>query len=218
MLIFDPRNPFPLPEGATYLQAQIHSEQVDTWLGFHISSIESKLKELPDQRIWVSLPAQAMLTPYSEIREILERLRPSPGTRIIDLGAGYGRMGFVIGRHFPQVHFVGYECVRERVEEAYRCLRPWKYSLVEMQQADLADPHFTPARAEYYFLYDFGTRQAIEKSLQDLRKIALQQSITVVGRGRASRDAIERQHFWLSQVVEPEHYANYSIYRTRPCV
>ena len=122
-------------------------------------------------------------------------------------------MGWVMARHFPNVNFIGYEFVKERVEEVRRC---WKgtHSTFKILVADLSTIDFAPAAAEYYFIYDFGSRQAIEKTLQDLRKIAQERPITVVGRGRASRDAIERQHPWLSQMNAPEHFGNYSIYRS----
>src|SRR4051812_31966969 len=107
---FDPTDPFPLlPQGfITYRQAQLHSESVDRWLGIQTQTIEnaiqarySKQSDGWTRQFWIGLPVQALLTPYTEIREILERLSPKPGEKIIDLGAGYGRVGFVLFRHFP---------------------------------------------------------------------------------------------------------------------
>jgi hypothetical protein len=83
-----------------------------------------------------------------------------------------------------------------------------------MIQADLNSPDFAPAPADIYFMYDFGSRDAIEKTLHDLREIAKTRPITVVGRGRSSRDAIELRHPWLSQVTQPLHTKNYSVYRS----
>lgn len=226
MLVFDPNHPYPrIPEGAYDLrpslkEAQTHSEQVDTWLGLQTQSIETRLRDqatgasASNQELWIGLPVQSLLTPYTEIREILELLAPAPGTHVVDLGAGYGRMGFVMGRHFPEVTFTGYEFVAERVEEANRCLVPWNYSQVRILPADLSDPGFQPAPADFYFLYDFGSRAAVEKTLEDLKSIARTRSITVVGRGRRSRDAIERRHPWLSGVVAPQHHGTFSIYRS----
>ncbi len=73
-------------------------------------------------------------------------------------------------------------------------------------------PDFKPDAADFFFIYDYGTRPAVQKTLEDLREIARSRPITVVGRGRLSRDAIERQHPWLSQVCPPRHFKNYSIY------
>src|SRR4051794_33235374 len=127
MLVFDPANPFPLVEESalTYPEAQAHSAEADRWLGIETERIEALLpKRSPaDQEHWLGLPVQALLTPYTELRRILESLKPAPGDTVIDLGAGYGRLGFVLARHFPEARFVGYECVAERAEEANRCLK-----------------------------------------------------------------------------------------------
>src|SRR5689334_5029748 len=113
MLSFDVSDPFPLvPEGSDiYRNAQVHSGKVDAWLGLKISEIETALSERlyaergreryrePYKDSWVGLPPQSLLTPYSEIRSILAKLSPPPGSTLVDLGAGYGRVGFVIHAH-----------------------------------------------------------------------------------------------------------------------
>lgn len=218
MITFDPSDPFPLLPDADYKCAQKHSTKVDEWLGLQTEKTEKEIKSISssgkDEQLWIGLPMRSMLTPYTEIRTLLSQLNPQVDERIVDLGAGYGRMGFVIGRHYEEVHFTGYEIVDERVVEANRCLQKLKHPRIQMRTADLSAPEFKPIDADVYFLYDFGTRAAIEKTLFDLRAIARACSIRVVGRGRASRDAIEREHPWLSQVHPPEHYDHYSIYRS----
>jgi hypothetical protein len=216
---FDPADPYPLRPDITDSQAMAHAAQVDAWLGFELPAVEARIRarlgpsRLGDaQEFWVGLNIQSLLTPYTELRQLLERLSPGPGSRIIDLGAGYGRMGFVIGRLRPDLEFVGYELVPERVAETRRCLAPWRYPNVRVEKADLSAPDFQPAEADFYFLYDYGTRPAVEKTLEDLKAVARRRPIAVVGRGRLSRDAIERHHPWLSQVVPPRHFRNYSIY------
>ena len=54
-----------------------------------------------------------------------------------------------------------------------------------MLVADLSALDFKPEPAQFYFIYDFGSREAIEKTLQDLRSIAALQPISVIGRGRS---------------------------------
>lgn len=227
MIRFDSSDPFPLLPGSssnptypTYKDAQKHSADVDTWLGLRTEETERKIHsissgaDIRDEQLWVGLPVRSMLTPYTEIRTLLSQLNPQPEQRVVDLGAGYGRMGFVVGRHYPGVYFIGYEIVRERVDEANRCLKTQNYPNVQMKVVDLSAPDFKPVEADIYFLYDFGSRAAIDKTLFDLRGIARTRPIRVVGRGRASRDAIEREHPWLSQVYPPEHHNHYSIYRS----
>lgn len=219
---FDPDNPFPLlSEGShSYTDAQEHSACVDRWLGLETERIEKELLErrsrapVVEGQHWIGLPVKSLLTPYTELRSILNELAPEPGSTVVDLGAGYGRMGFVVGRHFPGVRFLGYEIIPERVQEGRRCLVPWDYGDVELVQADLSSPEFRPVGAESYFIYDFGDRAAIEKTLQDLKSIATRRAIQVIGRGRGSRDAIERHHPWLAQVISPVHGPHHSVYRS----
>jgi hypothetical protein len=221
-IAFDPADPFPLlpPALRVYALEQAHSAQVDAWLGLEVERIERELVEAGratdgrEEQNWVGLPSHSLLTPYTEIRELLSRLAPRPGSMLVDLGAAYGRMAFVAAGHFPELRFTGYELVPERIREGLRCLRLRGAKGVELLEQDLMDPRFHPIEADYYFLYDFGSRAAIAKTLEDLRSIARRRPITVVGRGRASRDEIERKHPWLSEVVEPEHLPRYSVYRT----
>lgn len=227
MLLFDDQNPFPLlPENSySYEDSKKHAAQVDLWLGLHAEYVEQKImlnKKYAQEKYqssmmpeyWSGLAVQTLQTPYTEIREIIERLAPKPGQTIVDLGSGYGRMGHVIGKHYPHVNFVGYEYVEERVQESQRCLGIHYYPNVSIKREDLSSAEFRPMVADYYFMYDFGSRPAIEKTLADLQNIAINQKITVVGRGRNTRDTIERRHPWLGEVNAPEHRPQYSIYRS----
>lgn len=204
----------------SYAEAQKHSAMVDSWLDLRTIEIETELareKSGPknrDQERWIGLPTHALLTPYSELRKILFLLSPSRGSKIVDLGAGYGRMGFVLARHYPDATFVGYEIVEERVKEAKRCLAHHKCRNAEMMCEDLSADRFPLAVADFYFIYDYGSRIAITKTLNDLRIIARSRPLVVVGRGRLSRDLIEQQNPWLSRINAPEHHGNFSIYRS----
>jgi hypothetical protein len=230
VLAFDPKNPFPLlpQDSHTYREAQLHSAAVDAWLGLPTAKVEQTIKdgvadgeistlgsEGDTQEIWVNLPVITLLTPYSEIRLMLERLQLQPSDTVVDLGAGYGRVGFVLGEHYPEVKFIGYEFLKDRVEAGLAVIQRQGYKNISLLCQDLSDCDFAPAIADYYFIYDFGNRRAIEKILFDLQFIARDRKITVIGRGRATRDAIEGRHYWLSDIVRPEHFAHYSIYRSR---
>ena len=223
MFEFRPENPFPLlaHDAYTLEQAQSHAREVDAWLGLVTEPIESELLARSQARgreqdveKWIGLPVQTLLTPYLEIRSMLDALAPQDGSTVVDLGAGYGRMAWVIGAHYPAVRFVGYELVAERVQESLRCLARSSYSNVQMIEADLSAPEFQLPEADSYFMYDFGSRSAIDQVLRKLQNIATRRPIAVIGRGRSSRDAIERSHPWLSQVVFPFHTRNFSIYRS----
>lgn len=221
-LTFDPLDPFPLIEEGvfSYAQEQAHSAQVDQYFNIPTEEVEKTLSSTPlsqpHEQMWIGLPVQSMLTPYTEIRRILEILKPRPATTIVDLGSGYGRVAWVIRRHMSDVRFIGFEIVSSRIQAGLDAFLRHGESLttIEMHCADLADPALIIPSAEYYFIYDFGSRRSIEKVLNDLRLIASKKKLTVVARGRLSRDLIEKQTPWLSQVHSPRHFAHYSIYRS----
>ena len=56
--------------------------------------------------------------------------RPRRGCqkKVVDLGAGYGRMGLVIAKHYPTLSFWGVEYVAERVAEGNRVFQLQKYA------------------------------------------------------------------------------------------
>lgn len=221
---FDPLVPFPLIADSehSYQEAQAHSVIVDEWIGFQTADIEKKLLQSKNYDVqadisipvnfWRGLPVQALQTPYTEIRSILSLLNPQPGETVVDLGCGYGRMGFVMGKHYPEVQFIGYELVHERVQEGLRLLKQFNYPLAHLETRDLTDPNFVPASAEYYFIFDFGSAPAIDKNLEDLRSIAQSRSITVVARGRYIRHRIYQAHPWLASVNEPQVFDHFNIF------
>lgn len=225
MLRFDPLDPFPLVNGEdySYAETQAHAAKVDEWLGLDTAGVELciqvRTRSSSDfdgrQESWVGLPIKSMLTPYTELRHMLTQVQPQAGQLIVDLGAAYGRMGFVMSRHAPGVRFLGFELLEERVREGARCLA--KYSAgrdIQLLAADLKSSQFVLPRADIYFIYDYGSREAVEKTLRDLQSLAIAGAFIVIGRGGRVRDAIERHQPWLSQVTEPVHFPHYSIYRS----
>lgn len=214
---FNALDPFPLIEtGANnYAQAKQHSEQVDRFLGFEISPVEEKLRQdsaHADQETWKHISPQSFQTPYSEIRWMLSLLNPQPWQKIVDLGCAYGRMAFVIGRHYPSVHFVGYELVPERVTEGQRVLAKHNHPLCFLYEKNLEFEK--PPEADFYFIYDFGKQHLINKTLQELGELSRKRPIVVVARGRGTRSLIQAEHPWLCEVNEPLHTEHFSIYRS----
>jgi SAM-dependent methyltransferase len=214
---FDPSDPFPLMclEEYHYRSAQLHAQRVDAWLGLEPERVEHTLSST-HERVgqWVGLHPDALQTPYTEIRLMLHLLDLKSGDSIVDLGAGYGRMGFVVGRHYPHVSFTGYEISRERVEAGNIAREKFHFRNVKLLEQDITHPRFQIPLAKAYFIYDFGTRKNIQQVIEGLKHISRSQRMVVIGRGRATRDRIERMEPWLSQIVQPAHYGNFSIYRS----
>ena len=210
MAAFDPRDPFPLVQ-IPYEEEKAHSALVDEWLGLKVGETEASLAKVKDdQERWVKQGPAVFLTPYTEIRCIFEELAPPKGSLVVDLGAGYGRIGFVLARHFPDCNFLGLELVAERVAAGNAALKAFGAKNAELRCADLARD--VPPLADIYFLYDFGARAAIAACLDRLREVARQRPIALVARGGAVRSQIGRSHPWLC--AEVKHHPHYSIHRS----
>ncbi|HEY8279454.1 MAG TPA: class I SAM-dependent methyltransferase [Bdellovibrionota bacterium] len=218
MIEFHEKDPFPLvgeiiPE--LYADSKRHAASVDDWLGLAVEKIESRLADPKDgAERWIGRHSSVFLTPYVELRAWLEELKPKEGSTVVDLGAGYGRLGFVLARHFPEVKFLGFELVPERVREGTAALARFKATNASLEEADLSLPSWKPPVADIYFIYDYGSPEAVRKTLEDLKHISNKKGIIVVGRGRGVRDKIEKEHPWLGSVYGPVHRAHYSIYRS----
>ena len=168
---------------------------------------------IPTQN-WAGLSVQAFQTPYVEIRSVLDMLSLQKNQIIVDLGCAYGRMAHVVGLCYPEVSFLGYEVSNERVVEAKRCLKQFSYPNVEIKCMDLSEKYFELKWADVFFMYDFGSQKAIEKTVNDLQGLALKKELCVVARGKSSRHVIHSQHPWLAEVNKPQHFEHFSIYRS----
>lgn len=202
----------------SYADQKADSEVLDRALGLDVEGVErvvrARYKNPEGQEFWLQLDISSLLTPYGEFYEIIKAISPSQGDLWVDLGAAYGRLGFALSEAAPATRFLGFESVNERVMEGSKMLDKHAPNAKLICQ-DISLRSWSPPIAHVYFIYDFGSRTAIAKIIEDLRLIAREHSITVIGRGRAVRDHIEQCAPWLSQVVSPVHRERYSIYRNR---
>ena len=227
MLVFNSLDPFPSFDPSQLKQSEnfAHSAACDQWLGLNVNAIEANLVKTgcrlrapqasgEKQLIWIGLEPQMLLTPFSEIRWMLEKLAPKAGDRIVDFGAAYGRMGFVLARHFAKCEFVGYEYVGERVQDGKKALARFGASRARLEHADLTSDDFKIPDAQIYFIYDFGTPKAIEKILYRLRRSGNPEA-RIVCRGRHCRYLIEQNHSWLVNAFPQEPERRLTIYAYR---
>lgn len=202
-----------------YADEKSRSEALDLKFGFAIATIEMEVaarlardKSAP-QETWNHLSPQSFQTPYPELERIIADADPESEVETwADLGAAYGRLGIVLALRRPDARFVGVEIVPERVKEGRRIfarlgLNPETLVCADLEKCPLPE-------ADLYFIYDFGKRAAIDHVLDSLRERARTRAVRVVGRGRGIRDAIEHDHPWLGEIVDPVHTAHYSIYRS----
>jgi len=199
----------------TYAEAKQRSESIDVALGFQINEVEQKLrKNSGDRQDWARLSPQAFQTPYPELAEIVGRFQEPQSLRWLDLGAAYGRLGFVLSILRPQDFFYGCEFVPERVQHAAHIFDSHGLSQSRMHNIDLNQIRAGEfPESEILFLFDFGQPSEISRLLQEIRVWSESKPLTLIGRGRATRHLVHRDHPWLAQVEEAFHAPHYSIYR-----
>lgn len=206
------------------------NEELDLHYGLEINRIEKELYEaakslVPNGNLsnlghvyhdghqtWIGLEPQTLLTPYAELRRLCELIRPKAGVHFVDLGAGYGRLGLVLNEYNKDIHFTGYELVKERVIEGNRVLKNWNCDRSQLYIQDLTDPGFVIPKADYYFIYDYGKVAHIRQTLKQLEVHADSFNFKVIARGKGTRSIIEHEYPWLSDVYPVIREENFSIY------
>ena len=213
------RSLFSLPSG---MSARSHSRILDKKLGFRIKRIENKLsqkyqsydqsvtfsgqkKHYPGSEAWVGLNPDALQTPYSEIYDALCFIRsmmPEEGSgTIVDIGAAYGRVGFVKEEVFPLWHFIGYELIKGRQQGGQRAFEKWELSNSEMICQNVLDEDFVLPEAKIFFLYDFSDGDDVDAILTLLEK---RESIFLIAHGARASSLLSRKFKGLRPIYQSQ--------------
>ncbi len=196
-----------------------HSQELDLSLGFRIDEIEAaflaKARELNPEgslhtwgetlhgaQTWVGLATEVLQTPYNELLAAIDWIKPQG--HLVDLGAGYGRLGFLLARYYPQVKFTGFEYVPERVLEGNRVFHRWRLTQASLIHQDLIADNFFPPLADTYFIYDYGKVSHIRHTLNQLGQLADQKTFLLVTRGEGVRSLVFHEFPWLSPLYHNE--------------
>lgn len=210
-----------------FRQLAMNSRELDRTLGFNIQDIEASLMDRArihrpqghlwslgqglhnGSQTWIGLDSETLQTPYPELIEMLELLKLKGSEHIIDLGAGYGRLGVVLHFLSPQATFLGLEIVPERVVEGTRVLKLLgsSHSLITK---DLTEENFVLPIADIYFLYDFGEVSHIRKILNQLGNC--EHGFKLIARGKGTRSLVDLEFPWLSDVHPVIRRENFAIY------
>lgn len=162
---------------------------------------------------WVGLDPQTLNTPYHELIEICRLINSQDGDLVVDLGAGYGRLGVVLDSFYPKAKFLGYELVSERVIEGNKNFAALGCTNARMIEQDLMAEDFKLPHASVYFLYDFGKTGHIRTVLNKLETLAdKNHHFTLVARGKGSRSIIDLEYHWLTLIGENDPEKKFSIY------
>jgi hypothetical protein len=141
---------------------------------------------------------------YSTILTALYYLNPPPGSRFIDLGSGYGRIGLTVGLVRPDLNFIGYEYVQHRVDSAIATVDKFKLQKhVQFYNQDLSATEFMIPEATTYYMYDPFCEKTYKHVLSQLVAISQRQKISIVTKGNARlwlKD-VGQQHGWPSPQI-----------------
>lgn len=107
---------------------------------------------------------------YRNIKIILEAVGIKDGDVFVDIGSSYGRVGCVVGTNFPNVRFLGYEIVQERVAEAQRVAEFLQFENVNYFHTDISAEDFVIPEADWFFLYDSLNDKTLESILTKISK------------------------------------------------
>lgn len=208
---------------------RVHAEAVDIELGFEINAIEHKLHEAAYMRdpkgdvgtwgkmvhsaqTWIGLQPQTLLTPYDELSTMCDLIDLPAESHVVDLGAAYGRMGFVLHHRYPDAHFTGVEIVSERVEEGNRLFAKHGCQNARLLCKDMFAADFQLPLADCYLIYDYGAIDHLRWTMGQLQNLADVHKFQVIARGETIRSLINYAHPWLADVGETKHEKNFSVF------
>lgn len=123
---------------------------------------------------------------YSNLLLAFHSLTLEKDAKVIDLGSGYGRVGLVFSILNPELGFIGYEFVKNRVDvsnKATSFLNLEKRLCYKVQ--DLSDRSFDLPVANVYYLYDPFTEDTYKYIIKKIIAIGKKQKVSVVTKGNA---------------------------------
>lgn len=150
-----------------------------------VNSTEQGALEAGSERVSVG-SGVGIQSSYATLLLALRYLRIPSGTRFVDLGSGFGRVGLVVGLLRPDITFTGFEIVSQRADMA-TAASEWlgMKAHVSFITQDLSAPDFAIPEAETYYLYDPFNESTYTHVLTQLNVIAAKRKINVITKGNA---------------------------------
>ena len=167
------------------MHPRMHAKFLDKELGYRIPKIEEKLlkkfsaydkavdisnkkQHYQGTETWIGLHPQILQTPYCDIYKALELLSDKDIRHVVDIGAGYGRVGLVLSVLMPEAQFTGYEIVKQRRSEASRIFTKLKLKNSAIELQNVLEDSFEIPEADVFFIYDFSEREDVNIILRKM--------------------------------------------------
>src|SRR5690606_7300103 len=139
----------------------------------------------------------------TEISSFLGYFQKHNPKTIVDLGAGYGRVGIVMNAIFPEANFIGYEILDLRLLEARRMFDLLELKNCEMRSQNILEKDFEIPKADVYFIYDFSDPHDLKVILKRLSAKLRKERFFIVAKGEGVRSLIQLKfpEFWVCHGV-----------------
>ena len=148
-----------------------------------------------ESETWIGLHPQILQTPYKDICTALTFLAQFSPSTIVDLGAGYGRVGLVSAMLLPGSKFVGLEIIKERCNEANRVFEHFGLTNCIVENKCLMDKLLEIPKADVFFIYDFGFIEDIYHVLSKVFAANRQRHFFIVAVGTRINSLIGKGSF-----------------------
>lgn len=196
------------------IHPRVHSKYLDKELGYKTSKIENKLSQIyrpydlgedPTNRkkhfqgaqAWIGLHPQALQTTYNEVFAVFKYLSQFDIQKVIDIGAGYGRVGLVMSSFFPKADFFGIEIIPQRVIEGNRIFEKFNLKNCEMIYQDVCREFESLPKADVYFIYDFSEESGFDFVLEKIFR-KREENFFLVTHGERTDNLMKKKYkgFW----------------------
>ncbi|OYZ22271.1 MAG: hypothetical protein B7Y39_07665 [Bdellovibrio sp. 28-41-41] len=179
---------------------------------FELGYLENEVPDIDQKERLYEGAGVGVQSSYATTLLALRYLNLTKGSRFIDLGSGYGRIGLVVGLMRPDIQFTGYEFVKERVDIANKASENLSMTQhVQFRTQDLASTDFKIPPADTFYIFDSFSDATYAVIMEQLQEMTLHRKITVVTKGNAK--LWMKNQFW----IEPQEFndGNLCLYRSR---
>lgn len=162
---------------------------------FELDYILNEVPEIDQKERLYEGAGLGVQSSYATTVLALQYLNLPKGSKFIDLGSGYGRIGLVLGLMRPDIQFTGYEYVAERVEIANKARTHLTLDQhVRFIAQDLVSTDFKIPVADTYYIFDAFTDASYSIIMPQIEEMTLHKRITVVTKGNARKWM--KSQFW----------------------